>query len=207
MKKDENAAGRREDKLANENEKRHENFLSSSVCQNKLVFLLLFNASCGTINMKSKKEMRAEALAKAKAWHDARSRTTTTTVSTPQSSTTSKSKVLKTSPAPAFYAGKSTTKNLVASSPEVNKLDFVEQPSPKASKFNHDAPPLVAEHQVKKGSLVDQAAFLILSCASTVVGLAATLLVWSVSKVVSIVFWGVELAATAAIEEFNRDPK
>ena len=153
--------------------------------------------------------MRAEALAKAKAWHDARSRTTTTTtVSTPQSSTTSKSKVLKTSPAsPAFYAGKSTTKNLVASSPEVDKLDFVEQPSPKASKFNHDAPPLVAEHQVKKGSLVDQAAFLILSCASTVVGLAATLLVWSVSKVVSIVFWGVELAVTAAIEEFNRDPK
>ena len=58
-----------------------------------------------------------------------------------------------------------------------------------------------------KGPLVDQGAFLILSSASTVVGLAATLLVWSVSKVVSIVFWGVELAATAAIEEFNRDPK
>ena len=199
MKKDENAAGRREDKLANENEKRHENFLSSSVCQNKLVFLLLFNASCGTINMKSKKEMRAEALAKAKAWHDARSRTTTTTtVSTPQSSTTtSKSKVLKTSPAtPAsFYAGKSTTKNLVASSPEVDKLDFVEQPSPKASKFNHDvamdAPPILAEPPVKKGSLVDQGAFLILSSASTVVSVAATLVVWSVSKVVSIVFWGV----------------
>ena len=140
--------------------------------------------------------MRAEALAKAKAWHDARSRTTTTTtVSTPQSSTTSKSKVLKTSPAPAFYAGKSTTKNLVASSPEVDKLDFVEQPSPKASKFNHDvamdAPPILAEPPVKKGSLVDQGAFLILSSASTVVSVAATLVVWSVSKVVSIVFWGV----------------
>ena len=158
-------------------------------------------------NMKTKKEMRAEALAKAKAWHDARSRATTT-VSTPPSSTTSKSKVLKTSPAsPAsFYAGKSTTKNLVAS-PEVDKLDFVEQPSPKASKFNHDAPSILAEPPVKKGSLVDQGAFLILSSASTVVGLAATLVVWSVSKVVSIVFWGVELAVTAAIEEFNRDPK
>ena len=42
-----------------------------------------------------------------------------------------------------------------------------------------------------KGSLVDQGAFLILSSASTVVSVAATLLVWSVSKVVSIVFWGV----------------
>ena len=58
-----------------------------------------------------------------------------------------------------------------------------------------------------KGSLVDQGAFLILSSASTVVSVAATLVVWSVSKVVSIVFWGVELAVTAAIEEFNRDSK
>ena len=164
---------------------------------------------CGTIsiNMKSKKEMRAEALAKAKAWHDARSRATTT-VSTPPSSTTSKSKVLKTSPAPAsFYAGKSTTKNLVASSPEVDKLDFVEQPSPKASKFNHDAPSILAEPPVKKVSLVDQGAVLVVSSAYTVVSVAASLFVWGLSKVVSIVFWGVELAVTAAIEEFNRDPK
>ena len=120
MKKDENAAGRREDKLANENEKRHENFLSSSVCQNKLVFLLLFNASCGTINMKSKKEMRAEALAKAKAWHDARSggaasatATTSTHEKEMKSSTPTKKvipKEVRSSPAPAsFSAGKSTT--------------------------------------------------------------------------------------------------
>ena len=142
--------------------------------------------------MKSKKEMRAEALAKAKAWHDGRS-LATTTVSTPPSSTTSKSKVLKTSPAPAsFYTCQATINKRVAPSPHVQEIAV-------------DAPPVVAAGA--KGSLVDQGAFTVLSGASMVVSVAATLFVWGVTKVVSIAFWVVELAVTAAIEEFNRDPK